>query len=146
MRRPSRALSHLKKQGSTVRVMLLDFSSAFNTVQPCLLSEKVLAMQLHPATAYWIMDYRTGQSGVDGCASEVVISIGTAQGTLLAPFPFIVYTSDFCYNSGTCCHQTVQQKWWPQSITSQHTQAHFSTMSGALEIKYLVILDILSYI
>ena len=30
------SLSNLENQGSTVRVMLFGFSSAFNTIQPCL--------------------------------------------------------------------------------------------------------------
>ncbi len=101
-----KALSHLEKQGSTVRVMFFDFSSAFNTIQPCLLREKLLAMHLHPDTASWIMDYLTGRPQyvrVDGCASETVISnTGAPQGTVLAPFLFTLYTSDFRYNSGSC--------------------------------------------
>ncbi len=43
-----RALSHLEKQGSTVRVMFFDFSSAFSTIQPCPLRNKLLAMHLLP--------------------------------------------------------------------------------------------------
>ena len=35
-----RSLSHLKKPGSTVRIMSFDFSSAFNTIQPALLGDK----------------------------------------------------------------------------------------------------------
>ncbi len=68
-----KAISHLEKQGSTVRVMFFKFFSAFNTIQPCLLREKLLAMHLHPDTASWIMDYLTGQPlyvRVDYCASK----------------------------------------------------------------------------
>ena len=36
-----RAYSHLEKPGSSVRVMLFDFSSAFNTIQPPLLEKKL---------------------------------------------------------------------------------------------------------
>ncbi len=46
-------LSHLEKQGSTVRVMFFDFSSTFNTLQSCLLGEKLLVMHLHPDTGFW---------------------------------------------------------------------------------------------
>ena len=38
--------SHLKKTGSTVRLMFFDFSSAFNTIQPHLLVQKLLIMKL----------------------------------------------------------------------------------------------------
>ena len=36
-----RSLSHLEKPGSTVRIMFFDFASAFNTVQPALLGNKL---------------------------------------------------------------------------------------------------------
>ncbi len=48
----------------------------------------------------WIMDYLTGKPQyvrVNGCASEVVIS-NTDAGTVLAPFLFTLYTTDF----GSC--------------------------------------------
>ena len=38
--------SHLEKAGSSVRVMFYDFSSAFNTIQPHLLTEKLMNMKL----------------------------------------------------------------------------------------------------
>ncbi len=80
-----RALTHLEKQGSTVRVMFFSFFSAFNTIQPYHLEDKLLAMHLHPDTASWILDYLTGLPQyvrVDGCESEVMISnIAAAQRT-----------------------------------------------------------------
>ncbi len=63
------------------------------------LPNSALVMDLHPYTAFWIMDYLTGWPQyvrVDDCASEVVISnTGAPQGTVLAPFLFTLYTSDF---------------------------------------------------
>ena len=38
--------SHLEKTGSTVRLMFFDFSSAFKTIQPHLLAQKLLNMKL----------------------------------------------------------------------------------------------------
>ncbi|KAI3367089.1 hypothetical protein L3Q82_008124 [Scortum barcoo] len=35
------SLTHLEKAGSTVRIMFFDFSSAFNTIQPRLLGDKL---------------------------------------------------------------------------------------------------------
>ena len=101
-----KSLSHLEMQGSTVRVMFFDFSSAFNTIQPRLLRDKLLSMQLHPDIAAWILDYLTGRPQyvrVGGCASGTVTSnTGVPQGTVLAPFLFTLYTSDFRFNSGSC--------------------------------------------
>ncbi|KAI4877474.1 hypothetical protein NFI96_030848, partial [Prochilodus magdalenae] len=44
-----RAFSHLEKPGSTVRITFFDFSSAFNTIQPGLLKDKLE----HFKTGYW---------------------------------------------------------------------------------------------
>ena len=51
-----RAPSHLDKSGSTVRIMFLDFSSAFNTIQPVMSREKLELMQVDTTTIPWIMD------------------------------------------------------------------------------------------
>ncbi|XP_030277205.1 uncharacterized protein LOC115584018 [Sparus aurata] len=42
----NRVYTHLDKPASTVRVMFFDFSSAFNTICPALLGEKMTAMQV----------------------------------------------------------------------------------------------------
>ena len=63
--------THLDKPASTVRVMFFDFSSAFNTIRPALLGEKMAAMQVDALIMSWIVDYlifnrttvRTLQSG-----------------------------------------------------------------------------------
>ncbi|KAI4899243.1 hypothetical protein NFI96_025341 [Prochilodus magdalenae] len=41
-----RAHSHLDKGGGAVRVMFFDFSSAFNTIQPLLLRDKLMKMEV----------------------------------------------------------------------------------------------------
>ena len=44
----NRVYTHLDKPGSTVRVMFFDFSSAFNTIGPALLGDKLMAMLVDP--------------------------------------------------------------------------------------------------
>ncbi|KAI4896520.1 hypothetical protein NFI96_029536, partial [Prochilodus magdalenae] len=98
--------SHLDIAGSAVRIMFFDFSSAFNTLQPVLLGDKLRQMQLDESIISWTMDYLTGRPQfvrMQGCVSDVAMcSTGAPQGTVLAPFLFNIYTSDFRYNSGTC--------------------------------------------
>ncbi|KAI4903673.1 hypothetical protein NFI96_008971 [Prochilodus magdalenae] len=98
--------SHLDTAGSAVRIMFFDFSSAFNTLQPVLLGDKLRQMQVDESIISWTMDYLTGRPQfvrMQGCVSDVAMcSTGAPQGTVLAPFLFNIYTSDFRYNSGTC--------------------------------------------
>ncbi|KAI4888279.1 hypothetical protein NFI96_012150 [Prochilodus magdalenae] len=101
-----RAHSHLDKGGSAVRVMFFDFSSAFNTIQPLQLRDKLARMQVDPHLVSWITDYLSGRPQyvrLKDCTSETVVSsTGAPQGTVLSPFLFTLYTSDFRHNSETC--------------------------------------------
>ncbi|KAI3363082.1 hypothetical protein L3Q82_011534 [Scortum barcoo] len=49
-----RAHSHLDKGSGTVRILFLDFSSAFNTIQPTLLRDKLGRMGVDPQLMDWI--------------------------------------------------------------------------------------------
>ncbi|KAL6470652.1 hypothetical protein MHYP_G00217710 [Metynnis hypsauchen] len=101
-----RAHSYLDKGGCAVRVMFFDFSNAFNTIQPLQLRDKLSNMQVDPHLVSWITDYLTGRPQyvrLKDCTSETVVSsTGAPQGTVLSPFLFTLYTSDFQYNSETC--------------------------------------------
>ena len=52
-----RSLSHLEKPGSTVRIMFFNFSSAFNTIQPALLGDKLGLAGVNQHLTSWILDY-----------------------------------------------------------------------------------------
>ncbi|KAI4888593.1 hypothetical protein NFI96_032623 [Prochilodus magdalenae] len=101
-----RAHSHLDKGGCAVRVMFFDFSSAFNTIQPLLLRDKLMKMEVDMHLVTWITDYLTGRPQhvrIRDCTSDTVISsTGAPQGTVLSPVLFTLYTSDFKYNSELC--------------------------------------------
>ena len=57
----NRVYTHLDKPASTVRVMFFDFSSAFNTIRPALLGEKIAAIQVEAPIVSWIADYLMGR-------------------------------------------------------------------------------------
>ena len=101
-----RVHSHLDKGGCAVRIMFFDFSSAFNTIQPLLLREKLAGMGVEPGLVTWITDYLTGRPQfvrLGGLTSETVVSnIGAPQGTVLSPLLFTLYTTDFKENTETC--------------------------------------------
>ena len=77
--------------------MLFDSSSAFNTVQPHLLVQILLSMELLSVIS-WIFDYLTSRLQyvrLNGLLSSAVSSnTGAPQGTVLSPFLFVLYTAD----------------------------------------------------
>ena len=102
----NRALNHLEDPGCSVRIMFFDFSSAFNTIQPILLAEKLARMGVDNHLVAWIKDYLSERPQfvrLQDCRSDVLVSnTGAPQGTVLSPFLFTLYTSDFRFNSKTC--------------------------------------------
>ncbi|KAI4899972.1 hypothetical protein NFI96_015155 [Prochilodus magdalenae] len=102
----NRVYAHLDKPASTVRVMFFDFSGAFNTIQPALLGDKLNVMQVDAPLVSWIVDYLTGRPQyvrLQHCVSDRVVSnTGAPQGTVLSPFLFTLYTTDFNYCTETC--------------------------------------------
>ena len=101
-----RAHSHLDGGGGTVRITFFDFSSAFNTIQPLLLGEKLRVMGVDDTMISWITDHLTSRPQfvrMGSVLSDVVVSdTGAPQGTVLSPFLFTLYTTDFQYNTGSC--------------------------------------------
>lgn len=96
----NRCYSHLEKAGSSIRLMFYDFSSAFNTIQPHILAQKLSNMKIAPPTILWILDYLTNRPQVVKLTEDVTSQInmtdcGCPQGTVLSPFLFSLYTSDY---------------------------------------------------
>uniref|UniRef100_A0A8C4TKB5 Reverse transcriptase domain-containing protein n=1 Tax=Erpetoichthys calabaricus TaxID=27687 RepID=A0A8C4TKB5_ERPCA len=101
-----RSLSHLDRGSGAVRIMFLDFSSAFNTIQPLLLRDKLTEMGVDSYLVAWIVDYlkdRPQYVRLGNCTCDIVVSnTGAPQGTVLSPILFSLYTSDFQHNSESC--------------------------------------------
>ena len=56
-----RAYAYLDVPGSYVRIMFFDFSSAFNTIRPPILKDKLVGMGVDPSLTLWFMDYLTAR-------------------------------------------------------------------------------------
>ena len=101
-----RSLSHLDRGRGAVRITFLDFSSAFNTIQPLLLRDKLSEMGVESHLVAWITDYLTHRPQyvrLGDCRSDTVVSsTGAPQGTVLSPVLFTLYTADFRNNSELC--------------------------------------------
>ncbi|KAK3524680.1 hypothetical protein QTP86_000611 [Hemibagrus guttatus] len=98
--------THLEKPRSSVRFIFFNFSRAFNTIRPTLLEEKLKNMNVYTQLVSWIIDYLTRHPQyvrIHNCVPETVIcSTGAPQATVLSPFLFTMYTSDFRHNLESC--------------------------------------------
>ena len=96
---------HLEGPGTYARILFVDFSSAFNTLQPHLLTEKLLEMDVNPSLIRWIhsfMTERPQQVRVGGALSSVsVTNTGAPQGCVLSPALFTTYTAA-CRTADPC--------------------------------------------
>ena len=92
------ALFHLNGQGSFVRILFIDFSSAFNTIQPHLLAEKLSNLNVNPKITLWILNFLLNRTQCvrfnSGISDQRSTSTGAPQGTVLAPVLFTLYTND----------------------------------------------------
>jgi hypothetical protein len=103
--------AHLEKtkQGNSARVMFFDFSSAFNTILPHLLIQKLYDCHQVPSKVLsWILEYLTNRSqyvrmpSSGNMSSLITSNTGAPQGTVLAPYLFTLYMSD-CRSSDISC-------------------------------------------
>ncbi len=58
------ALSHLENKNTYVRMLFVDYSSAFNTIVPATLVAKLQTLGLNRSLCSWILDILTGRSQV----------------------------------------------------------------------------------
>ena len=95
-------LKHLKKPKASARMLFLDFSTAFNTIQPHLLMRKLMVMDTNPVVIRWLCSFLTDRpqrvvvrsSTTLEVSSEVRTNTGAPQGCVLSPALFTLYTSD----------------------------------------------------
>ena len=95
------ALQHLdvKNKGSRcVRMLFVDYSSAFNTIVPARLDTKLRTLGVHPALCTWILNFLTGRQQVvrmgNIISDPLILNTGAPQGCVLSPLLFSLYTHD----------------------------------------------------
>ena len=90
---------HLDVPKSHARVLFIDFSSAFNTIQPHLLAQKLIALNVNTSTILWIIEFlthRTQYVNLNGKSSETLITnSGAPQRCVLFPVLYSIYTNDY---------------------------------------------------
>ncbi|KAK1790950.1 hypothetical protein P4O66_014792 [Electrophorus voltai] len=79
-------------------MLFVDYSSAFNTIIPSLLTTKLEDLGLHPSLCDWISNFLTDRPQsvrVGNCVSSTLtLSTGAPQGCVLSPLLYSLYTYD----------------------------------------------------
>ncbi len=92
------ALAHLENKNTYVRMLFVDYSSAFNTIVPATLVAKLQTLGLNRSLCSWILDFLTGRSQVvrmgNNTSSPLILNTGAPQGCVLSPLLYSLYTHD----------------------------------------------------
>ncbi len=97
------ALSHLENKNAYVRMLFVDYSSAFNTIVPVTLVAKLQTLGLNRSLCSWILDFLTGRSQVvrmgNNTSSPLTLNTGASQGCVLSPLLYSLYTRAATHSS-----------------------------------------------
>ena len=79
-------------------MLFIDYSSAFNTVLPTGLAEKLLILGLTPSLCSWVLDFLTDRPQTVRVGTRTsgtrTVSTGTPQGCVLSPLLCTLFTYD----------------------------------------------------
>ncbi|KAI2644352.1 putative RNA-directed DNA polymerase from transposon BS [Labeo rohita] len=91
-------LQHLDKPGTYARILFVDFSSAFNTIIPDILQNKLSQLSVPTSICQWITSFLTNRQQLVRLGKLTsgtrTISTGAPQGCVLSPLLFSLYTND----------------------------------------------------
>ncbi|KAL0165807.1 hypothetical protein M9458_037651, partial [Cirrhinus mrigala] len=91
-------LQHLDKPGTYARILFVDFSSAFNTIIPDILQNKLSQLSVPTSICQWITSFLTYRQQLVKLGKLTsgtrTISTGAPQGCILSPLLFSLYTND----------------------------------------------------
>ena len=91
-------LKHLDAPRTYARVLFIDYSSAFNTIIPIKLHDKLVNMGIDTSLCQWLFDFlinRPQVVRVGTCLSHsAILNTGAPQGCVLSPLLFTLFTND----------------------------------------------------
>eukprot|EP00064_Thunnus_orientalis_P001314 superscaffoldBa00000089_g1317 len=89
---PHVILQHQDSAGTYARILFVDFSSAFNTIIPALLQDKLYQLHISDCTCRWITNFLSDRKQHVKLGKHVLdpltISTGSPQGCFLSPLLF----------------------------------------------------------
>ena len=98
--------NHLELPNSYVRILFADFSSAFNTIQPHLLIEKLINTNVNSKLILWISNFLTNRQQYvrvnDAHSSIATTNTGAPQGCVMSPVLFTTYTNECTAHHPDC--------------------------------------------
>ncbi len=91
------SLTHIdSKNGNYVRLLFIDYSSAFNTIVPTKLAVKLSDLGITSSLCDWIQDFLTARPQVvkvgQFTSNSITLNVGTPQGCVLSPLLYSLYT------------------------------------------------------
>ena len=91
-------MQHLDTFNASVRILFVDFSSAFNTISPHLLIRKLKNMSVNSQLIRWVADFlvrRPQFVKVNSMRSHMrLTNTGSPQGSVVSPTLFTIFTAD----------------------------------------------------
>ncbi len=91
-----------QKNGNCVRLLFIDYSTAFNTKVPIKLTLKLTDLGLNSSLSDWIQNFLTGRPQVvkvsQFTSNSITLNVGALQGCVLSPLLYSLYTHD-CVSS-----------------------------------------------
>ncbi|CDQ94185.1 unnamed protein product [Oncorhynchus mykiss] len=91
-------LSHLDKRNICVRMLFIDYSTAFNTVVLTELITMLRTLGLNISLCYWILDFLTGRPQVvrvgNNMSAMLILNTGAHQGCVLSVLLYSLFTHD----------------------------------------------------
>lgn len=88
------------ESSNKVRMLLCDFSKAFDLVDHTILVDKLNSMGVHESLIKWSANFLRNRSQRvrlgPHLSEKLVMNAGCPQGTLLGPLAFVTYVNDFC--------------------------------------------------
>ena len=81
-----------------MRMLFIDYSSAFNTIVPFKLIIQFETLGLDPALCNWVLDFLTGCPQVvrvgNNISTSLILNTGAPQGYVLSPLLYSLFTHD----------------------------------------------------
>ena len=89
----------MDKRNTYVRMLFIDYCSAFNTIVPTKLITKLRTLGLNTSVCNWILDFLTGHPQVvrvgNNTSATLILNTGAPQVCVLSPFLYTLFTHDW---------------------------------------------------